>query len=245
MTQPINVDGRRYYHYSQMAPSDGAPSPLRDQSEDRQAFFKKKKKLPLDRTAGAYVRLGSRDVLLVIDRRTVGFGSSEWRLIADTAAQLERAYASLSAQGKAALATLRAVIFSSKPSRSFADVDPGTFIYDIDEFRRLDGSYVAPSWTASCVVHDANHIWQNRNGRTWAGVDAEVACWELQVANADPLGLTDIDVRHINSFLADPEKILGRANSNPFGFVAVLLKRIVGRDESRHRCYSPPPSLLM
>ena len=243
MTQPITVDGSHYQHHSQMIPADGAISPLRDQSENRQAFFKKKSKLPLDRTAGAYAHLGDRNVLLVIDRRTVGFGSPEWRLIADTAARLEQAYARLSAQGKAALATLRAVIFSSKPARSFADVDPGTFIYDVDEFRRTDGSYVAPAWTASCVVHDANHIWQRRNGRAWAGVEAEVACWHLQVLNAGPLGLTDIDVNHLNSFLADPEKIVGRANSNPFGLVAAKLKQMLRRRPDRNACYSPPPNL--
>ena len=241
MTQPINVDGRRYFHHSQMVPADGSVSPLRDQSEDRQSFFKKKKKLPLDRTSGAFARLGNHDVLLVIDRRSVEFGSPEWKLIADTAERLEQCHAALSAQGKAALQTLRAVIFSSKPSRSFADVDPGTFIYDVDEFRRVDRSLVAPAWTASCVVHDANHIWQRRNGRAWAGVDAEVACWELQVMNAGPLGLTDIDVTHLNGFLADPEKIVGRANSNPFGLIAAKVKQLFGGRSARPPCYLPPP----
>ena len=241
MLQPISVDGRRYFHHSQMMPADGSPSPLRDQSDDRQTFFKKKKKLPLDRTCGAYVRLGGRDVLLVIDRRTVDIGTGEWQLIADTAERLEQCHETLSAQGKAALQTLRAVIFSKKPSRSFADVDPGTFIYDVDEFHRVDGSLVAPAWTASCVVHDANHIWQRRNGRGWFGVDAEVACWELQVVNAGPLGLTDIDVRHLNGFLADPERIVGRANSNPFGLVAARLRQLFRGGPARPPCYLPPP----
>jgi hypothetical protein len=224
-----------------MMPADGSPSPLRDQSDDRQAFFKKKKKLPLDRTSGAFARVGGRDVLLVIDRRTVDFGTGEWRLIADTAERLEQCHDTLSPQGKAALQTLRAVIFSKKPLRSFADVDPGTFIYDVDEFHRVDGSLVAPAWTASCVVHDANHIWQRRNGRGWFGVDAEVACWELQVVNAGPLGLTDIDVRHLNGFLADPERIVGRANSNPFGLVAARLRQLFRGGPARPPCYLPPP----
>ena len=241
MLQPITVDGRRYFHHSQMVPADGSPSPLRDQSDDRQSFFKKKKKLPLDRTSGAFARVGGRDVLLVIDRRTVDFGTGEWRLIADTAERLEKCHSALSPQGKAALQTLRAVIFSKKPLRSFADVDPGTFIYDVDEFHRVDGSLVAPAWTASCVVHDANHIWQRRNGRGWFGVDAEVACWELQVVNAGPLGLTDIDVRHLNGFLADPERIVGRANSNPFGLVAARLRQLFRGGPARPPCYLPPP----
>jgi hypothetical protein len=211
------VDGKTYHHHSQIVPADGSPSPLAGQSEDRQSFFpKKKKKMPLNNTAGAYLPLDGHNVLLVIDRNSVGPGSGEWKLIADTAARLEQCWPTLSAQAKAAMAKLRAIVFSAKPLRSYADVRPDIFFYDTDEFRRKDGSLVSPSWTASCVVHDANHIWQHDNGKPWHGVDAEVACWKLQVDNQGPLGLTQVDVDHLNSFIADPKKIIERAKSKTF-----------------------------
>ena len=215
MTQPIVVDKKTYHHHSQLVPADGSASPLRDQSEDRQAFFPKhKKKMRLKNTAGAYVTLGGRNVLLVIGKDNVAPGSGEWKLIAGTAAKLEQCYPSLSAQAKAALGKLKAVVFSAKPLRSYADIPRSdVFFYDTDEFRRKDGSLVSPSWTASCVVHDANHIWQHDNGKPWFDVDGEVPCWKLQVENRDALGLTQIDVDHLNSFLADPAKIVERARS--------------------------------
>ena len=214
MTQPIVVDKKTYHHHSKLVPADGSASPLRDQKEDRQAFFPKhKKKMRLDNTAGAYVTLGGRNVLLVIDKDNVAPGSGEWKLIAETAAKLEQCYPSLSAQAKAALGKLKAVVFSAKPLRSYADVRPDIFFYDTDEFRRKDGSLVGASWTASCVVHDANHIWQHDNDKPWHGVDGEVPCWKLQIENRDALGLTQVDVDHLNSFLADPAKIVERATS--------------------------------
>ncbi len=239
MAQPITVEGKVYHHHSDLVPAAGSPSPLRDKSENRQAFFKQKKKLPLDKTAGAYVRLGSRDVLLVIDKRTIAAGSPEWRLIADTAERLEQCHAALSPQAKAALTRLRAIIFSSKPLRSYADVKPDLFFYDTDEFRRSDGSYVAPSWTASCVVHDANHIWQHDNRKSWHGVEAEVGCWRLQVDNKDALGLTQVDVDHLNSFIADPSKILDRAGSGTFELAELMASLF--RGPRPMPCYLPPP----
>ena len=214
MTQPIIVDKRIYHHHSKLVPADGSPSPLAAQSEDRQDFFRKsKKKMRLDNTAGAYVPLGGRNLLLVIDKNSVAPGSGEWRLIAETAARLEQGWPTFSPQARVALGALRAVVFSAKPLRSYADVRPDIFFYDTDEFRRSDGSMVSASWTASCVVHDANHIWQHDNGKKWHGVDAEVVCWRLQVENRDALGLTQVDVDHLNRFIADPEKILKRAKS--------------------------------
>ena len=241
MPEPIFVDDNVYHHHSRIDPSDGSVSPLRDQSENRQSYFKRKRKLPLDKTAGAYVSLGGRNLLLVIDKRTVRFGSPEWKMIAATAKRLEQAFPTLDAQAKAALATLRAVIFSAKPLRSFADVEPNLFFYDTDEFRRSDGSLVDPSWTASCVVHDANHVWQKDNNRRWHGVEAEVACWHLQVDNAGPLGLSPGEVTHIKGFIADPESIIGRAGSDPFGFIAGLVQRLRKARSNLTHCLLPPP----
>ncbi len=245
MAQTIKVDGKVYHHYSNLVPADGSASPLRDQSEDRQAFFPKhKKKMRLNNTAGAYVPLGGRNVLLVIDKDNVAPGSGEWKLIAETAAKLEQCYPSLSAQGKAALGKLKAVVFSAKPLRSYADVRPDIFFYDTDEFRRKDGSLVGASWTASCVVHDANHIWQHDNGKPWHGAAGEVPCWHLQVDNRDALGLTQIDVDHLNNFIAHPELILDRAGSGTFDLRELLADLFGGRGGRSRRftpCRLPPP----
>ncbi|MDP8994959.1 MAG: hypothetical protein M3N07_08295 [Pseudomonadota bacterium] len=213
MTQSIVVGRKRYHHYSQLVPANGSPSPLAAISEKRQSFFPKKRKMPLRNTVGAYVTLGGSDLLLVIDKDTVAPGSGEWKLIAATAAQLEACYPSLSDQAKKALRFLRAIVFSAKPLRSYAEVRDDIFFYDTDEFRRRDGSFVSPSWAASCVVHDANHIWQHDNRKPWHGVDGEVPCWQLQIDNGAALGLTAIDVDHLRSFIADPEKIIARARS--------------------------------
>jgi|GEM_PF-6751534 len=216
MPGPIKVDGKTYHHYSLIVPADGTPSPLIGDKENRQAFFKDKKKMKLDNTAGAYVPLGGRDVLLVIDKNSVVPGSGEWKLLAQTAAQLAAAYPGLSEQGKTALSMLRAVVFSAKPLRSYADVRPDLFFYDTDEFKRSDGSLVSPAWTASCIVHDANHIWQHDNGKTFTGEGAETECWQLQVDNQAALGLNDPEVNHLKGFIADPARILARANSRTF-----------------------------
>jgi hypothetical protein len=216
MPGPINVDGKPYQPYAALVPADGSVSPLEGESLDRQSFFADDEKMSLGNTAGAYVTLGGKDVLLVIDKNSVPCGSPEWKQVAATAAQLEASYPTLSAQGQAALSLLKAVIFSSKPARSYADVRPEYFFYDTDEFHRSDGSMVSPAWTASCIVHDANHIWQNANGQPWYGVDAECVCWQLQVDNATPLGLQPYEVTYLQSFLADPEKIVARAESKTY-----------------------------
>jgi len=217
MPATIKVDGKRYYHHTLIVPADGSPSPLIADKQDRQSFFKDKKAMRLDNTAGAYLELGGHRILFVIDKNCVLPGSGEWALIAETAARLAAAWPTLSAQAKKALDKLRAIVFSAKPLRSYADVRPDLFFYDTDEFRRGDGSLVSASWTASCVVHDANHIWQHDKGKTWHGPAAESVCWQLQIDNAVPLGLTPIDVNHLKSFLADPAKIIERANSKTFG----------------------------
>jgi hypothetical protein len=213
MTTPIIHDGIRYLHHSQLVPMDGTHSPLREEAEDRQAFFRPKRKMRLNNTAGVYVPLGAHNLLLVIDKNSVAYGSPEWKMIAATAAHLEACHATLSAAAQKSLAVLRAVIFSGKPARSYADVKPDLFFYDADELKRRDGSLVGPAWAASCIVHDANHVWQHDNGEEWHGVDAEVACWKLQVENAGALGLSEGEVVHLKKFIADPGKILDRATS--------------------------------
>lgn len=221
MPDAIVFDSKQYHHHSLLVPLDDAPSLFENLSEDRQAILNRRKSLlkkkakiaELSDTAGAYVRLGGADLLLVIDRNSVPYLSKEWEMIAATAAHLDACYAALSTQAHKALAKLRAVIFSAKPARSYADVKPNLFFYDTDEFRRKDGSLVGPAWAASCIVHDANHVWQYLNGKTWHGTKSEVECWQLQVDNAGALGLSDGEVAHLKDFIANPEKIVARAKS--------------------------------
>ena len=216
MSPTIRAGRKTYHHHSLMVPKDGSPSPLREESDDRTVFSPDKKKMKLANTAGAFVNLGGKDILIVIDKDNVAPGSDEWELIAKTVGHLEDCYPSLSDQAKRALSQLRAIVFSKKPERSFAEVRPDIFIYDADELRRSDGSLNRPAWIASCVVHDANHIWQHDNGRKWTGHQAETECWQLQVDNAAALGLEDVDITHLKSFIADPSKIDQRANADTF-----------------------------
>ena len=210
-------EGRHYHYHEAIAPAGSYPSPLWMDTEDRQYFFpEKKKKLRLDNTAGAYVPLNGHNVLLVIDKSTVPYPSGEWDLIGKTAAQLEQAWPRLSAQAQAALARLKAVIFSSKPFRSYAEVRDELYFYDTDEFRRSDDSLVSAAWTASCVVHDANHIWQKIEDQTWHGVESEVVCWQLQVDNRDALGLDQTEVTHLKKLIADPQSVIDRLVSDPY-----------------------------
>ena len=218
MPETITDETKTYHHYSDMVPADGSLSPLFHESEDRQSFSPNKEKMKLNNTVGAYVNLGGKDILLVIDKDDVPVGSPEWELIAKTAAHLESCYPKLSDQAKRALAQLRAVVFSKKPERAFAQVEKeDVFIYDADELRRRkDGSLNHPSWVASCIVHDANHIWQHDNKREWTGHAAESECWQLQVDNGAALGMSDIDINHVKSFIANPDKITERANEKTF-----------------------------
>ena len=238
MPETITAGGKTYHHYSLLTVD--ADSPLRDQGEDRQAFFDRRK-LPLDRTAGAFVELGGRPVLLVIDERTIGYRSEEWMMIAKIAAHLDHCYSRLTQQARDALSLLVAIVFSGIPDRSFAEVEPQLFIYNVKEFRRRDRTFVDPAWCASCVVHDANHIWQHRARSPWHGVNAEVACWELQIDNKVPLALSDTDADWIRTFLADPEKIVGRAESDPFRRFVSFVRRLWSPARTGTSCSFPPP----
>jgi hypothetical protein len=216
MVGTITVNKQTYYHYSEMVPKDGTPSPLAGKSEKRKAFSSNKKAMKLGNTVGAYVGVGPNKLLIVVDKDTVAVGSPEWELIAKCAAHLEGCYPNLTPQAVKALANLRAVVFSKKPERSFADVKPNIFMYDADELSRRDGKLNHPPWVVSCIVHDANHIWQYRNKKPWTGDSAETECWRLQVENGAALGLSDIDIEWLNEFIADPGKLGGRAEAPTF-----------------------------
>lgn len=210
----IRVRGADYFPAAWLL-SDG---PEADEAalvvQSRQSFVSSKQ-LRLDRTSGAYVRVGERDLLLAIDRRTVEPGSEEWRFIGRVTERLAACWDGLSAQARAALESLAGVVFSTSPQRAFADVKPNTFVYDVDEFRRPDGSFVSPSYAASNIVHDANHIWMFDNHQTHTGEAAEVVCWQLQVDNAGPLGLEPYEVDFLQNLIGNPTLVAARIEQDP------------------------------
>lgn len=222
MDDTIAFKDRFYHHYAYLLPEsdDAAAHPcavaLRDGAEDRQSYFKKKRKMKLNNTVGAFVPVGEHHIVrFVVDKRSVAYGSPQWRLIAAAAKCLDECHAKLSEQGKAALEALKAVVFCKPVKRSYADVGPDIFFYDIDEFLTSDGTtLVTPAWVASNIVHDAYHVWLHDHDRHWHGEDAEVICWKLQVENRDAFGLSEIEVRHLEALIANPQSQLGRMGSD-------------------------------
>jgi len=216
MTQKISVDNRTYCFYTDLMPAPGgAPWAFPGTAEDRGFLSPKQDKIPLRRTYGAYVTLGGRNILFVIDD-AVAPGSPMWTFIHKVAARLVASYDALDAGAKQALARLRAVVFVASPDRSFAQVEKGIFFYDTDEIVRADGSWISDSYAASNIVHDANHVLLSETGIQHWGLEAEKTCWNLQVANKAALGLDAHEVAHLNKLIADPDITAGRVLQRPF-----------------------------
>jgi hypothetical protein len=209
----VTVKGRRYYPHTDLL-EDLNGTGLEGDSEDRQKFVSERT-LALDRTCGVTVPVLGGTLLFVIDRRTVAPGSDEWRFIGEIAKLLADRCFLLSEQGQAALGGLLAVVFSTSPARAYADVRADCFVYDVDEFRRSDGSLISPSYAASNIVHDANHVWMYEHGQTYAGTPAEIVCWQLQVDNAAALGLSRWDADYIRSLIGTPQLVAARIESDP------------------------------
>lgn len=180
----------------------------------------------LPNACGVTVRPGGREIRFIIDRDTIAPGSQEWRFIAEVADLLERCHVALNDQGKAALEHLDFVVFSRTPARSFADVGPNGFFYDVDEFRRSDGSLVGAPYAVSNIVHDANHIWIYDGGQTYTGNDAEIVCWQLQVDNADAFGLSPTEIGFLRGLIGDPAKVAVRIAANPFPVDALACSQL-------------------
>lgn len=213
MTDPVTIGRVRYYPCAGLTPALRNPA-IEADVQKRQSFVSSRK-LKLDRTSGAYARLGGQIVAFVIDRRTVAPGSDEWGFIGAVGMHLEKSWAGLSDEGKAALAHLKSVVFSAAPDRAYADVKPGAFVYDTDEFRRSDGSLISAAYAASNILHDANHIRMFDDGEVYTGVAAERTCWRLQVANAQPLGIDPWDVAYLESLIREPQQVAMRIGQNP------------------------------
>ena len=231
MADWIKVKGTRYFPAPWLLDADLRDPRVASDIQSRQSFVSARE-LRLDRTSGAYVELFGRTVLLAIDRRSIEPASDEWRFIGRVAATLQASTARLSSEAREALDSLKAVVFSRSPARSYADVKPNTFVYDVDEFRRVDSSFISPAYAASNIVHDARHIWMFDNRQVHHGAAAEVACWRLQVANADALGLDTTEVNFLNGLIADPALMAERMSQDP---IAKLACSASGKCEVRAR----------
>ena len=214
MADTITVKGARYYHFSQLLPN-ADDTELCSDEQKRQSYVSKKE-LRLDKTSGVFVPADYRDILFIIDRRTIQPRSEEWRFIGKIAGHLADCCGRLSDQGRAALTRLTAVVFSTSPLRSYADVKPNCFVYDVDEFRASDGSLVSSAFAASNIVHDANHIWMFDQGQQYAGSAAETTCWQLQIDNRTALGLSDWEVDFLKGLVNDPAQVAERMDQDPF-----------------------------
>jgi hypothetical protein len=208
------VDGLSYVPFADLvAPAGAAPGwAFAGKVEDRGKFKPPANEAVVDlkATYGAFVNLGGRNVLIVIDKAAVLPGSKDWGVIHEVAKTLAAAYPALDAQAKAALAVLNAVIFMKSPQRSFASVDGGWFFYDTDEFPNA-----TPAFAASNIVHDANHVWLHHNHKPHVGNAAEIACWQLQVDNKAALGLQAYEVAYLQGLIGNPETSKKRMEENP------------------------------
>jgi len=214
----IRVEGLSYCPFAALVAPAGAGAAgqpawaFAGKVEDRSKFKPPANEANVDlkATYGAFMNLGGRNVLIVIDKAAVQPGTKDWDFIHKIAATLTAAYPSLDAQAKAALGVLNAVIYTKSPLRSFASVAGGWFFYDVDEFPNATAAFAA-----SNIVHDANHVWQDRNHRPHTGPEAEAACWQLQVVNKDALGLQPYEVTYLQGLIADPGLSKKRMEENP------------------------------
>jgi hypothetical protein len=227
MDKWIKVRGARYYPVSTFLNGEGSTEAIAD-IQSRQSFVSAKN-LRLDQSSGVYVSINGNNLLLVIDRRTIQPLTAEWRFIGLVAERLAGCCANLSAQGQAALSSLVAVVFSTSPARSYADVKPNTFVYDTDEFRRSDGSLISAAYAASNIVHDANHIWMYDHRLPHQGQDAEIICWQLQVDNREALGLDETEVSFLESLIGDPSQVAARIEQDPYMQIQRLACSALGK----------------
>jgi hypothetical protein len=212
----ILVDGRSYCPLAAMvAPAGAVGWSFAGKVEDRGRFRPPEASLDLKRTYGAYMILGGRNVLVVVDQAATGPGAKEWGLVHAAAQRLVDCYPALNAQAKDALGNLNAVIFAKSPKRSFASVVGGWFFYDTDEFFDSAGGLITPAYVASNMVHDANHVRQFHARQPHTGDAAEIDGWQLQVDNRGALGLQPYEADFLRDFIAHPEKATQRMNEIP------------------------------
>jgi hypothetical protein len=220
MVKPIKKKGARYYPADWLF-SAAADAPALKDIQSRQSFVSDKK-LKLKKTSGGYVTLGARQVFFIADRLSVQPGTEEWKFIGRLGTHLQSSFDRLDAAGKKALEHLDAVVFaaSANPAfRSYADVKPNCYVYDVEEFRYSNGDLVTLAFAASNIVHDANHILMFDQGREHTGLAAERECWGLQIANAAALGLAQFEVDYLQGLIAaPPPNVLARMEQHPHAF---------------------------
>lgn len=207
-----------YENHPQLYPDgdgSGNGDPFQYDSEDRN-FLSPSSSINLSKTSGFYMNIGGHRILVVIDRTTVPYGSSEWVLATQAISQLVSSYNSLTGQGQNALAHLDTIVFTASPIRSFADVGPNRYFYDTSEFYNTAGTLISPNFAASAIVHDANHILQYDSHLAYQGISAEVAGYQLQVDNGSALGLQPYEVNYLNGLISDPHSQDARLNQPPY-----------------------------
>lgn len=239
--ESIIVNGRRYHRFEDYIATGGTslggseggglePHPtlvpneggggggdvLATESEDRSFLAPQGSGFNLSNTVGLYITIGGKNILFVIDKNTVPYNSDAWHLVITAILQLQTSYQDLTPQARESLGRLDIVIFSSAPNRSFSDVIPNRFFYDTSEFLRSDGSLISASFAASAIIHDAHHIWQFDERLRYAGREAEIAGWQLQVDNSVALGLSQLEIDHLNSLIQNPQSQDARLQSPPY-----------------------------
>lgn len=214
----IVENGRTYYPHDCFVDPDRYPELLTRRFDRR--TYSSFNALRLASTCGAWVDVLGRRLKLVVDPDEVAPGSPEWGLIGRAATLLSQVAGRLCARSQQGLGVLRGVVFVSRPSRSYADVDSDCFVYDTDEFwtHRPDTQervLVSAAWVASNIVHDSCHVWLQNNGLPYTGEAVEKELWQLQIDNAGPLGLHSVEVDHLRWLIANPQSVLHRMNSDP------------------------------
>jgi len=239
MTDSIIVTGHRYYEFRSwmsdyggsvasgegglepnptLEPGEGGGpvDPLFFDSEDRSFLAPTLSGFDLTNTAGLYVNLNGRNVLFVIDKKTIFYGSEVWQKAVSIIDRLTFSFDLLNAAARAAINALDIVIFSLQPNRSFADVFPRRFFYDVSEFYRSDGSLISDAFGASNSVHDANHILLYDQNLNYVGHSAEVASWQLQVDNSLAFGLQIYETSYLQSLIDNPSSQDERLQNAPY-----------------------------
>ena len=57
------------------------------------------------------------------------------------------------------------------------------------------------TWYASCIVHDANHVWLYRKGQPHSGKEPEARCMEKQIAFLEAIGGPKHEIEHLKNLI--------------------------------------------
>ena len=57
------------------------------------------------------------------------------------------------------------------------------------------------TWYASCIVHDANHVWLYRKGEPHSGKEPEARCMEKQIAFLEAISAPKSEIAHLKNLI--------------------------------------------